>query len=155
VAEALEVLSKLQYVSANNYLLADRSGDMAVVETSADRVRVRRPSMGESFIICTNHFVHPEMQEMEDLELRQTEGLYTQERYTDIHDTLEQSGKSITIEKAQEILSSHEGHVCCHWKEWEVSTLWSVAASLKRPVVYTAEGSPCKAKFRPDFRLKY
>jgi hypothetical protein len=115
---------------------------------------VRHLKNNESFIICTNHFMHPEMQDMEDLGLRQTPGLYTQERYAAIRDGLTLRSKNINIQKAGEILSDHRGHVCCHWKEWEVSTLWSVAASLKDPVVYTAEGSPCRAKYKPDIRLK-
>ena len=40
---------------------------MAVVEASPDTARVHRPEGSDPFIVCTNHFVHPEMLEMEDV----------------------------------------------------------------------------------------
>lgn len=64
--EAIETISDFQFTRTNNYLLADREGNMAVVEASQDRVRTRRPKDGERFIVCTNHFLHSEMLEMEN-----------------------------------------------------------------------------------------
>ena len=154
VSEGVEALLKIQYLAANNILLADKSGDMAVIETSAERIRVRWPARGDNSVICTNHFLHPEMQEMEDLKLRITEALETLERYDAIHAGLKQSDKLVNIEKAQEILRSHDGYICCHHPEIKLGTLWSVAASLKEPRIFRAEGNPCRAKYKPDLRLK-
>jgi predicted choloylglycine hydrolase len=154
VAEGVKALLKIQYFSANNILLADKSGDMAVVETSAERVRVRRPGKGDSFIICTNHFLYPDMQEMEDMKLRATEALETLERYDAIYTALKKSGRDINVEKAQKVLSDHKGYVCCHHPEVKIGTLWSIVSALGEPRIYRAEGSPCRAKYKPDSRLK-
>ncbi len=66
VDEAVKKLSATSFATANNYLLADRDGKMAVVEASPERVRVRGPEPDTQYILATNHFVHPEMIEMED-----------------------------------------------------------------------------------------
>jgi predicted choloylglycine hydrolase len=61
VEEALKVLLGMHFLTANNYLLADKDSNMAVVEASPDKVRVRRPQEGNPFVVCTNHFIHSEM----------------------------------------------------------------------------------------------
>lgn len=149
VEESVNVLSKAHFSSASNYLVADKR-DMAVVEASAERVRVRRPD--DHFIVCTNHFVHPEMQEMEDLKEREGGNWDSIPRYKTIHEALK--GGRITVEDAQRILKTHTGYVCSHQEKIKLGTIWSLVLTLQKPEIFRAEGHPCRAKFAKDSRLE-
>jgi predicted choloylglycine hydrolase len=148
VREALKTLTGARHVAANNYLLADKEGNMAVVEACAEKVRVRRPEDG--FIVCTNHFVHDEMVDMEDQQERPSDSVL---RYTTIYGALEENVERIDIKTAQRILSDHTGGVCSHKDEIRLGTLWSLIANLKQLRILLAEGHPCRAKYREDTRL--
>ena len=148
VKEALKTLAKAHHVTANNYLLADKEGNVAVVEACAEKVRTRRPEDG--FIICTNHFVHDEMFDMDDLKERPSDSVL---RYKTIYETIEENVGRTDIKTAQRILSDHTGGVCSHKDDIQLGTLWSLIAGLKQLKIFLAEGHPCQAKYREDRRL--
>jgi predicted choloylglycine hydrolase len=153
VEEAVKTLSDAHHSANMNFLLADRHSDMAVVEASANRVRVRKPEEGCNFIVCTNHFMHPEMQDMEDQKERSGLNWDSVPRYTTIYNMLKKQRGEIDVRDAQEILSNHSGYVCSHQKRIKLGTLWSVIAVLKRLQILRAEGHPCRTRYRQDPRL--
>jgi hypothetical protein len=126
---------------------------MAVVEASSEKVRVRKPQKGENFLVCTNHFVHPEMQDMENLSARNTSEWDSLPRYTTISNTLRECNSKITVAIVENILSDHSGYVCSHQEKIKLGTDWSIVMSLKELQLFRAEGHPCKAKYRQDPRL--
>ncbi len=148
--EGVKALSNMRHSAASSFLLADSSGDLTVVEAAPEWVRTRRPEKEENFLLCTNHFLHPEMLEVEN----QKERCWDSEvRYRSIYESLKSKNGEITLDDAQKILSSHEGYVCFHDKEKGIGTLWSVVAGLKQPRVLRAEGHPCRTGYREDPRL--
>ena len=149
--EAMEYLTHTRFLTANNYLLADRSGDLAVVEASPSQVRVRRPENSEKFIAATNHFVHPEMKQCELVAKRDPD---SEIRYDTIIGTLGEAGGHVTENIAKRILSNHEGRVCSHLDYIKLGTLWSQIADLQRLKVLRAEGQPCKTRYNVDNRLQ-
>jgi predicted choloylglycine hydrolase len=153
VDEGVRVLENVQHVSTFNYLLADKQGNIAVVEASPDKVRVRRPNKGEDFIVCTNHFVHPEMQDKEDPNARSTTEWDSQPRYATISRILKENSGKVNVRLAEKILSNHSGYVCSHQQKIRLGTIWSVIATLNEPQILRAEGHPCKASYRRDLRL--
>jgi predicted choloylglycine hydrolase len=150
-AEAINFLTRVKFLTANNYLIADRTGELAVVEASPVGVRVRRPEAGESFIAATNHFVHPEMEQFEDTSKRDPD---SEMRYAAILKSLREVHGHVTEGIAKRILSNHEGRVCSHLEYIKLGTLWSQIVDLKRLAILRAEGPPCKTKYRPDKRLE-
>jgi predicted choloylglycine hydrolase len=148
VKEALRTLTEAHHVSANNYLLADKEGDMVVVEACAEKVRIRKPE--DNFIVCTNHFIYDEMLDVEDRKERPPD---SELRYRTIRKALEENLGKIDIKTAQRILSDHNGNVCSHIDEIQLGTLWSLVAGLKQLKIYLAEGHPCRVKYREDTRL--
>jgi predicted choloylglycine hydrolase len=150
VEEALKALPRLHFSSANDYLLADAGGNMAVVEASPEKVMVRTPEEGERFIVCTNHYVLPEMLKIENLKERPPDSVL---RYTTIYGALQQHGGKIDAKTAQEILADHGGYVCSHIDSIKLGTIWSVVASLKQRQILRAEGHPCKIEYKKDYRL--
>jgi predicted choloylglycine hydrolase len=153
VKEAVRVLSDVKHISTYNFLLADKEGDMAVVEASSDKVRVRKPQKGKNFLACTNHFVHPAMQDMENLSARNTSEWDSLPRYTRISNVLREYNNKVNVAVVENILSDHSGYVCSHQEKIKLGTLWSIVISLKELQLFRAEGHPCKAKYRQDQRL--
>jgi len=150
VEEGARALCEMRHSTANNFLLADRKGSIAVVEAAPGRVRIREPEEGNRFIVCTNHFLHPEMFEMENREKRCWD---SEVRYRAIYEALESRKGVINAEEAQAIFSDHSGHVCFHDKQVPLGTLWSVIAVPTQLKVYRAEGHPCRNRYREDLRL--
>jgi len=154
VKEAAKSILNMHASANANFLLADKTGDMAVAEVSTDRVLIRKPKDGENFIVCTNHFVLPQMQQYEDLEGRNKENWDTIPRYATITEGIRKAGRKMNIKAAQEIMSGHTGYVCSHQDKIKLGTLWSITAGLKNLDVYRAEGNPCRTKYGEDSRLK-
>lgn len=154
VREASKSLSDMHASANANFLLADNAGDMAVAEVSPDKVMIRKPEHGENFIVCTNHFVLPEMQQFEDLERRKIENWDTIPRYNAISEGIRKAGRKMNVEAAQLIMSDHTGYVCSHQNRIKLGTLWSITAGLKNLDVFRAEGNPCRTKYKEDPRLR-
>jgi len=150
VEESVKVLTNTRHLAADNYLIADKEGQIAVVEACPDRVRVRKPGENSNFMVSTNHFVHSEMLDMENQKERPPD---SEQRYKAIHDKLQVSQGQVTLKDAQKILSDHRGFVCSHVKSIQLGTLWSMIAALKKLRVVVAEGHPCRTKYKVDTRL--
>jgi predicted choloylglycine hydrolase len=152
VKDALEILTKAQHISTFNYLIADKQGNMAVVEAAPEKVRVRKPEGRRGYIVCTNHFVHPEMEDMEDQKARNTTEWDSMPRYNLITSVLAERNR-IDVKVAERILSNHSGYVCSHQEKIKLGTIWSVIASLNKPQILRAEGHPCRTHYKQDVRL--
>ncbi len=150
-ADAINFLTQVKFLTANNYLIVDQKGEMGVVETSPTAMKVRPPETNEGFIVATNHFVHPEMAPLEDSTKRDPD---SELRYNSILGSLREVRGHVTQGIAKRILSSHEGRVCAHLDYVNLGTLWSQIVDLKKSTVLRAEGQPCKTKYRPDKRLQ-
>ncbi len=150
VEEGVKILTNTHLSTLSNYLLADKDGSIAVVEVSPEKVRVRSPEDGSRFLVSTNHFLHPEMLDIENRKERCWDSV---SRYTTIYNTLKQHNGKIDVKTAQKILSNHSGYVCSHQKNIKLGTLWSVIAILKKLQIFRAEGHPCRAEYRLDKRL--
>ena len=59
VAEALDLIAEIKPLAPTNLMLADATGDAALVEWDSNRYRVRRSEKGKLF--STNFFIHPDM----------------------------------------------------------------------------------------------
>lgn len=150
VEETIRTLSNAHFSTTSNYLVADKEGSMVVVEASPRKVRVREPEEGNSFMVCTNHFLHPEMLKMENQKERCWDSM---PRYTTIYNVLKQQNGKIDAKTAQKILANHTGYVCSHQRNIKLGTLWSIIATLKKLQIFRAEGHPYRAKYKPDTRL--
>jgi len=149
--EAVDFLTHVKFLTANNYLVADQNGALAVVEACPASTQVRRPENEEKFIVATNHFLHEGMKQFEIVEKRDPD---SESRYDAILRTLRESRGYISENVARHILSSHEGRVCSHMDYIKLGTLWSQITDLKKLRIIRAEGQPCKTKYVVDNRLQ-
>ncbi|HME19510.1 MAG TPA: C45 family peptidase, partial [Nitrososphaerales archaeon] len=144
VEAAVESALSIRFSTTNNYLLADSSGAIAVVEASPERVEVRRPQRNSGFLVATNHFVHPDMIQMEDLTRRDSDSV---QRFEAIARGVASTEGGISAERAEAILSDHRGRVCSHHEDIKLGTLWSMVANLTERKLFLAEGHPCDSKY--------
>jgi len=149
VAEAVKFLSNVKFSTGNSYLLVDESGDMAVVEASPQKVRVRKAE--QDFLTATNYFMRPEMMGMENVKERPPTSV---KRYKRITEIISANKGKVDIELAKKILSDHKGCVCSHVKAIKLGTLWFFMVFPASKRVFVALGHPCKAHYREDERLK-
>jgi predicted choloylglycine hydrolase len=151
VKDALKTLSRFRFSTTNNYLLADRLGALAVLEASPERKAVRHPERGDEFILCTNHFIGPDVSASEDSTQRDSDSV---QRYDSIHMGIRQRNRKFDARAAKVILSNNVGAVCSHRDEIKLGTLWSLVSDLSTGEVFRAEGQPCRISYQEDLHLK-
>lgn len=145
VHEAIEVLRGFYTSLSNNYLIADQNGHMTVVEVGPNHFQVRTPTEGESYIVCTNHFIHQTAQPHA-----------TWSKTTERNNTMTNhltNDEHMTEEKAKNIMSDYNGHVCLNLKNENFGTLYSLVLNLNQLDILRAEGQPNRTKYKQDNRL--
>jgi predicted choloylglycine hydrolase len=148
--EAIKVIDEIPISTYNNFLVADRNGDMAVVEASPYQNVVRRPLKDSRFIGCTNQFHDAEMKTLENPGVEWSKST---ERMTAINQYLMRK-KHLSIEDSKEILSDKKACLCLDLRELGFGTLWSVVANLNTLDLFRSEGQPKKTNYKQDKRLQ-
>lgn len=153
VKEAVEMIGSLPIATTQNIILADRSGDMAVVESSPQKVTVRRPQRGDAWLVSANHFVSETMQAEH---ANPEENWYRScDRYTTVQTALEFPAVKKDAAWAQNLLSGKMGFICQYQKEMNFDTLWSALYDVSALKVFCAEGNPSRTRFKEDTRLAW
>ncbi|MFA9455139.1 C45 family autoproteolytic acyltransferase/hydrolase [Halalkalibacter sp. AB-rgal2] len=144
VEEGIGILKRFPSSVANNYLLADPSGKMAVVEVTPNTFQVRRPH--NNYIHCTNH--HMGVPVVESWNWSKSI-----DRFQTLDRALAEHVNNMELSIAQTIMSETKGHVCLNLRDHQFGTLFSVVANLNTLEISRAEGQPNKAKYRTEQRL--
>lgn len=146
--EAISALEMLPIASPQTITLADKSGDIAVVECNCDKVIVLRPKNNENYVYTTNHFNSKEMQEYKlDVE----DGARSNERYKTLTNAFENEN-SYSLKFAQDLLSGKKGFMCQYDRTKGLDTVWSTVCDLSLDVIYRVEGNPSRKTFKVDTR---
>jgi len=143
VDEAVKLATKIPHLKSMTYLLADKSGKMAALEVTTNKIHVRRPI--SNYIIITNHFQEPQMQELENLNERPPD---SPQRYNGVDRLLSANLGKIDLEIAKKILRDHENLICSHIDSIKLGTLWSIVASLGERNAWIADEHPCKTEYQ-------
>jgi len=151
VGASVQLLGGMQFSTSQNFVVADKSGNMAVVEASPAKVSVRYPEPNKSFIIATNNFRNPEMLPFEQDGDRNWFQSLT--RYDSILSALQSPTRNVDLTYCEEILSGKHGFVCQYKWCGCFDTLWSIAADLRTLRILRAEGNPGRTKFHDDTGL--
>ncbi len=152
IQEAIDLLNKIPTLTSQCIVLADPSGELAVVEMCPEKMVVRRPADGENFIVATNHFNDKDMTNYDN---RPEENWYrTKDRYETVIKNLSEAeyfDRALGID----IASGKKGFLCQYDTKMSFDTLWSVSYELEKLNIYRAEGNPRRAKFKKDNRLAW
>lgn len=148
-AEAIELIQQTKVASANNFLLADRNFDIAVVESAPQNSMVRRPQKNGRFLHITNQFISDEMKPYDKGGMEWSRSL---ERYNGLAGHLS-SMEKIDLRRAKEILSDES--VCLDLRREGFGTVWSVVANLNELKIERAEAKPRPTNFKLETRLDW
>lgn len=153
VKEAVDRIGRLPIATTQNIILADRSGDMAVVESSPQKIVIRRPQSGKTWLVSANHFVSMAMQaEHANPEVNWYRSC---DRYDTVQAALASPESNKNAVWAKKLLSGKMGFICQYEKEMNFDTLWSALYDVSALKIYCAEGNPAKARFKEDTRLSW
>lgn len=153
VNEAISLLKSLPISSTQNMVLADKAGEMVVIECSSQKVVVRKPVKGENFLIAANHFIGDTMQGEHANPI--SNWYHSTERYDTVNKAMNENESYYSADYAQEILGGKHGFMCQYDKALNFDTLWSVVYDLNELKILRAEGNPSKVKFKEDTRLSW
>ena len=151
--EALKLLNDLPIASNCNILLADKQGDMVVVECTSTIRKIRKPiTINKDLkVVCTtNCFVTDDMKQYE----REDETYRSLERYNNVIKAFENYSGQYVIGYIEEILKGKHGFMCQYEKGLNFETIWSSVFDLDTLDIYRAEGEPRRKKYNLDERLK-
>lgn len=152
VKEALSLLQELPIASNCNLLLADQSGEMAVVECTPLVKRIRKPLLlGAGKAVCAvNRFLCEELQPFEAA----CGGDYrSAERYKTVMDCLSRPVRDEAVAAAMRLLKGDDGFMCQYDDIPDFETVWSSVFDLNNRMIYRADGDPRAAPFVADSRL--
>ena len=153
VKESISALQALPVSSSCNILIADKSGEMVVMECNPYKKFIRYPEtnrFGNKFIITVNQLLSPEMIEHD---ASNKNAYFSKERYATAYNAISNLHNS-PIEQTKNILGGECGFMCQYAKELNFETIWASIFDLADLTVYRAEGNPSKCTFITDNRLK-
>jgi predicted choloylglycine hydrolase len=140
VDEAIELIQTIPISFNVNLMLADRSGQAAVMEIASSHRAVRRIRAGapEGTLIATNHYILPEMM---PYDLGRMWNSVT--RYQTIQRRLAAAAGQITPDTLRGILTDRLPDGVCghHYSEW-FGTLWSEIFDVTTGTVEVCFGAP-------------
>lgn len=147
--QAINLVQDAKVSSANNFLLADKAGDIAVVESAPQKCITRRPENKEKFIYITNQFM---TKEMRPFDKGGVEWSKSAERYNGLKASLEAT-TNMDLLRAKEILS--DKCICLDLKTHKFGTIWSVVANLNELKIERAETKPKIGNYKSETRLDW
>lgn len=133
---AVDLLLRVQHLHPFNYLLADPSGDLAVVEAHPEAARVAE--RGEPCAAATNHYRHPNLSRLQ----RGRKLAHSQQRLAALQAHAQHARDGAGLRAA---LADHAASVCGH--AGGHTTLWSLTADLTARTIAYARGAPCVTAF--------
>lgn len=150
--EAIAELFRLPIASAQTITLADREGEIAVVECNPANVIVIQPKDGERFVATANNFNHPKMQEYRNPSI---DDWRSDERYRTAYHALKENRELYSVDLAESILAGKFGFMCQYDRKNNADTVWSVVYDLKRGQTWRVEGNPSRKKYKEDLRFRF
>jgi hypothetical protein len=135
-AQAIDLLTRVRHLHPFNYLIADPTGALAVVEAHPAAVRVVQSN--RDFVAATNHYRHPDLAPFQ----HGRKLTHSQARLAGLYARHEQLRAADDVTPA---LADHLSGVCGH--SGGHTTLWSLTADLNARTIRYARGAPCEAAY--------
>jgi len=147
--EAIRIIQEALVSSSTNFILADRTGSLAVVESAPERSHVIRPSPKTPFVHITNQFVSTEMKPLDRGNVSWSKSW---ERYCALQKKVDKANL-VSLDQVKEILS--DASIRLDLKKEQFGTIWSVVADLSTLQIERAETQPKTSRFKPETRLNW
>jgi len=145
--DAVSFLQKIPYIMGNNYLIADKEDNFAVVEASPVKTIVTIERKG--FLVAANHYFSPEFDK-----ITPTKPKHSTDRIDYLNSWFNNRTNPVDLEDLKRIQQTHDVEICPHVQEIyegrlrDLTTCWAWIAPLGENKVYLCEGSPCKNEYK-------
>lgn len=150
--EAIRALKILPIASQQTITIADKSGDIAVVECNCKKVVVIKPKLGENFVSTANDFNSKEMINYKNPQ--NLDDWRSYERYETTIKALADNNDCYSLDFAMNLLGGKYGFMCQYDRKTNADTVWSVIYDLKNKKIWRVEGNPGRKNFKEDTRFK-
>ncbi|MGD1889073.1 MAG: C45 family autoproteolytic acyltransferase/hydrolase [Cyclobacteriaceae bacterium] len=147
--QAIEIIQTTEVSSANNFIIADTSGDITVVESAPQGSQVRSCTQSKPFVFATNQFVTEEMKAFDN---GGTEWSKSSARYDELEEQLSALNQ-VDLTDAKKILSNK--CICLRLRKEQFGTIWSIVANLNALEIERAESAPNINNYQPEKRLHW
>ena len=148
LTDSIRAVQVAQRAAGYNHLIAHESGELYNIEASAQQVAYLYSKDG--YLVHTNHYQTPNMQEIEV----DPQGLVSSRMRCFRAERLLSLMRLHTIDSLQTILRDHVNYpysICCHIdeldREDQVKTICSLIMDLTDRKLYIAWGSPCQNEY--------
>ncbi|MFQ6793185.1 MAG: C45 family autoproteolytic acyltransferase/hydrolase [Thomasclavelia sp.] len=150
--QAYQLLKQLPVASNCNILLADKSGDMLVVECSPQMKKKRiATQIGNTKVVCcTNCFISDEMK---SYDYARGNDYQAYQRYLTVMNNIDKLNNNKPIETTQRLLKGEYGFMCQYDDVADFETVWSSIFDLNSLMMYQSEGDPRVNNYIKDDRL--
>ncbi len=126
VDEALEILKNMPVSIPKNFFIADKAGNMAVVEHNSDKYKIIYPK--NNLLIQTNHYLDQELSEI-DRVLVEAPTHNTFIRYYETMQKLNGIKDQFQLSDVIKILGNPKFYVC---QNYEIRTIWTLALAMEK-----------------------
>lgn len=150
--KALTMIMNLPIASNCNILIADKNGEVFVVECTPTFKRIREPEIidGNKIICTVNSFTSDEMKPYNIPDCGDFDSFL---RYETVLNSFKNCMNGDIIEETKQLLRGNYGFICQYDNEPDFETVWSSIFDLQHLIIHRAEGDPRKNKFICDKRL--
>lgn len=137
--QAVELLKDIPVSANNNFIIADKSGDIVLAESACfGGKRMMKFKQIEEFVVSTNHYAIQEMEPYNRNKMNQSVM-----RYDVADETLRNCVPNVDETIVKRILSEKVPNgVCCHQYEDGLGTLYSMFMDLNSMEIKVCLGSP-------------
>jgi predicted choloylglycine hydrolase len=135
---AIDVLAGLPIQWCTNFVLSDRSGQVALVEVAGEHRGVRRIAAEKEYVSATNHYVLPEMRPYDVSRRRESVS-----RQRTIDAFLSERTPKVDSEMMRAVFSrTMPDGVCQHYYSSGLGTLWCSITDVTAGVIEVCFGAP-------------
>lgn len=151
VEDCKNALSRLTIGSAQTLTIADRTGNMAVVECNAHEKAVITPK-DRAFVCTTNHFNSACMKKYNN-KVDDEVTMFSRRRYQVAAKALTDQTE-YSADFLKNLLSGKYGFMCQYDRSKGGDTVWSSLYDLTVNKIYRCEGNPSRKNYEEDTRLR-
>ena len=151
--EAIESIKRLPIASAQTLTIADRSGNIVIIECNPEKTEIIRPNKDGDFVATANNFNSNTLNKYKHPD--NIDDWKSEERYRVAYNSLKSNNSKFSFKLAEDILKGKYGFMCQYDRKTGADTVWSVIYDIKNSEIYRVEGNPFRKKFIQDERMKF
>lgn len=130
IDDAINVFKKVPLSVPKNFFIADKNGNMVVIEHNSNRFKIIYPK--DNILIKTNHFLDNEFSKIDNV-LKSNPYHNTFNRFSAVTNQISKAKEQMSLQKIVDILSDKKNQVC---QTGRVYTIWSLALDMQKQEYY-------------------